>query len=253
MHLIQQNITESDLPSLSQHRLKSINQSLIQFIIQTITCSLETQSTFCFVPLGLLQLKTGMSHAAGFQETRLPRQGKQPPELALTLDNSETATSNILHTLTLLQSPHSRHNPSPASPSQGQRQQSAAQLQQHFSQSNTPARGSQGPEPSGSNEGELLSADDMQVTDDTATPAMPAEVETAADSGTGAEAAAVPQTPMAHAGQAPEGQPDLQAVAQGRCCSPRSHLFGLKLQVLDQFLIGHTQNHFSACSDLQLV
>jgi len=178
-----------------------------------------------------------MSHAAGFQETRLPRQGKQPPELALTLNNSETATSNILHTLTLLQTPHSIHNPSPAPPSQGQRQQSAAQLQQHLSQGNTPADESQGPEPLGSSEGELLSADDMQVTDDTATPAMPAEVETAADAGTGAEAAAVPQTPVAHsnAGQVPEGQPDFQGVAQGRCCNADFTFFGLKLQMLDRF------------------
>lgn len=127
-----------------------------------------------------------MSHAAGFRETRLPRQGKQPPELALTLDNSETATSNVLHTLTLLQSPHSTHNPSPAPPSQGQRQQSVARLQQHSSQGNTSAEESQGPQPLGSGQGELLSADDMQVTDDTAMPAVPAEVETAAGAGTGA-------------------------------------------------------------------
>ncbi|DBA95296.1 TPA: hypothetical protein ACH3X3_013188 [Trebouxia sp. C0006] len=155
--------------------------------------------------------------AAGFRETRLPRQGKQPPELALTLDNSETATSNVLHTLTLLQSPHSTHNPSPAPPSQGQRQQSVARLQQHSSQGNTSAEESQGPQPLGSGQGELLSADDMQVTDDTAMPAVPAEVETAAGAGTGAEAAAVPETPMAHrdAGQVPEVQPDFPAVAQG--------------------------------------
>lgn len=153
--------------------------------------------------------------AAGFQETRLPRQGKQPPEQALTLNNSDTATSNVLHTLTVLQSPHPIHNPSPAPPSQGQ--QSATQLQQHLSQGNTPAQESQGPEPLGSSEGELLSADDMQLTDDTPTPAMPAEVETAADAGPGAEAAAVAHTPVAHsdAGQVPESQPDLQAVAQG--------------------------------------
>ncbi|KAL0026255.1 hypothetical protein WJX77_006348 [Trebouxia sp. C0004] len=125
--------------------------------------------------------------AAGFQETRLPRQGKQPPGLALSLDTSETATSDVLHTLTLLQSPHSIHNPSPAPASQGQRQQSTAQLQQHLSPGNTPAEESQG--------SELL----------------------ANSEGTGAEAAAVPQTPMApsDAGQVPEGQPDLQAVAQG--------------------------------------
>jgi hypothetical protein len=169
-----------------------------------------------------------MSHAAGFQETRLPRQGKQPPELALTLDNSETATSNLLHTLTLLQSPHSPHNPSPAPPGQGQHQHSATQLQQNLSQGNTPAKESQGPEPLGSGEGELLSADDMQVTDDTATPAVPAEVEIAADAGTGAEAAAVPETPVAHsdAGQVPEGQPDSQAAAQGRCCNPELTFLG---------------------------
>ena len=180
-----------------------------------------------------------MSHAAGFQETRLPRQGKQPPELALTLNNSETATSSVLHTLTLLQSPHSPHNPSPAPPSQGQRQQSAAQLQQHLSQGNTPAQESQGPEPLGKSEGELLSADDMQVTDDTARAAVPAEVETAADAGTGAEAGAVPETPVAHsdAGQAPESQPDFQAVAQGRCCKPEAHLVELMVMMLDHLLI----------------
>ncbi len=195
-----------------------------------------------------------MSHAAGFQETRLPRQGKQPPELALTLNNSETATSNVLHTLTLLQSPHSPHNPSPAPPSQGQRQLSASQLQQHLSQGNTPAKESQGPQPLGSSEGELLSADDMQVTDDTATPAVPAEVETAADAGTGAQAGAFPETPVAHseAGQVPESQPDVQAVAQGRCCNPGSQLFGLMVMMLDQFLIGHIQYHFSARTDLHL-
>ncbi|KAA6423321.1 MAG: Peptide-N(4)-(N-acetyl-beta-glucosaminyl)asparagine amidase [Trebouxia sp. A1-2] len=150
--------------------------------------------------------------AAGFEETRLPRQGKQPPELALTLDNSETATSNVFHTLTLLQSPHSMHNPAPATLSQGQRQQSAIQLQKHVSQGNTPAQELQGPEPLGNGEGEL-SPDDMQLTDDTATPDMPAEVETAADAGAGAEAAAVLETPVAHsdAGQVPESQP----VAQG--------------------------------------
>ena len=179
------------------------------------------------MPLGLVRLKTGTSHAAGFQETRLPRQGKQPPEQALTLNNSDTATSNVLHTLTVLQSPHPIHNPSPAPPSQGQ--QSATQLQQHLSQGNTPAQESQGPEPLGSSEGELLSADDMQLTDDTPTPAMPAEVETAADAGPGAEAAAVAHTPVAHsdAGQVPESQPDLQAVAQGRCCNPESHFLAL--------------------------
>ncbi len=173
-----------------------------------------------------------MSHAAGFQETRFSRQGKQPPELALTLNNSETATSDIIHTLTLLQSPHSLYNPSPAPFSQGQRQQSAAQLQQHLSQGYTPAEESQGPKYS---EGKLLSADDMQVTDDTAMPTMSAEVETAADAGTSAEAAAVPVTPVAHpdAGQVPESQTDFQAVAQGRCCNPKSHIFRLKLMMLD--------------------
>lgn len=195
-----------------------------------------------------------MSHAAGFRETRLPRQGKQPPELALTLDNSETATSNVLHTLTLLQSPHSTHNPSPAPPSQGQRQQSVARLQQHSSQGNTSAEESQGPQPLGSGQGELLSADDMQVTDDTAMPAVPAEVETAAGAGTGAEAAAVPETPMAHrdAGQVPEVQPDFPAVAQGRCCNPESHLVGLMVVMLDPFLISHIQYHLSAQTNLHL-
>lgn len=208
---------------------------LVRFINQPTTRSIsaETRRPFCFVPPGLPKTKTEMSHAAGFEETRLPRQGKQPPELALTLNNSETATSSVLHTLTLLQSPHSTHSPSPAPPTQGQRQQSAAQLQQHSSQGITPAEESQGLGPLGSNEGELLSADDMQVTDDTAMPAMPAEVETAAGAGTGAEAAAVPGAPVAHsdAGQVPESQPDLQAVAQGRCCNPESSLVRLMVMI----------------------
>lgn len=140
------------------------------------------------------------------------------------------------------------HNPAPATLSQGQRQQSAIQLQKHVSQGNTPAQELQGPEPLGNGEGEL-SPDDMQLTDDTATPDMPAEVETAADAGAGAEAAAVLETPVAHsdAGQVPESQP----VAQGRCCDPESHLLGLMVMMLDQLLIGHiqyTSQHVLICT-----
>ena len=43
--------------------------------------------------------------ATGFRESKLPRQGKQPPEAALTLESSEATDQAMLHALTLLQSP----------------------------------------------------------------------------------------------------------------------------------------------------
>ena len=43
--------------------------------------------------------------AAGFKRIQLPRQGKQPPEEALSLDSSETTEQGIVHVLMMLQSP----------------------------------------------------------------------------------------------------------------------------------------------------
>ena len=42
---------------------------------------------------------------AGFEQAQLPRLGKQLPDAALVLDSSTTADQNIMHVLTLLQSP----------------------------------------------------------------------------------------------------------------------------------------------------
>lgn len=63
--------------------------------------------------------------ATGFRESQLPRQGKQPPEAALTLESSEATAQAITHALTLLQSPlaagqtHSQDKASTASGVQG--------------------------------------------------------------------------------------------------------------------------------------
>ena len=70
-------------------------------------------------------------HCTGFKDSQLPRQGKQPPEVALTLESSEATAQAIIYALTLLQSPPvgQTHSQDTASAASGSKEKEAKLVQ----------------------------------------------------------------------------------------------------------------------------
>ncbi len=179
------------------------------------------------------EVQTLQLFAVGFKETNLPRQGKQPPELVLTLDSSSAATNQVLHALTLLQSPLSRDHAQSVLPSTDPQPASTQQTAHASLQS----RSQQSAEDTTSRQGVPSVTDDVQVTDDTAAPVGPTEADTAAapaaagqaavvgaadmHGGLGVDSASVPDTPTAQDAGAsssllPARQPGAPAASGGQ-------------------------------------
>ena len=89
---------------LSNTRIQTLTQLLADLVVQC-EHNLILPSKRPGQVHGDMSAQRDSSPSAGFRDSQLPRQGKQPPEAALTLDTTDSTAQAVMHALTLLQSP----------------------------------------------------------------------------------------------------------------------------------------------------